>query len=137
MYTFQLVSSCGSHFPLLGGELMRFSITSQRKREGESNLMETDEVMPVQGHIIARAHRAMMQTLLPPKTWQGSPASQSTAEAVLPVLREDAPPAHRECRARLCRWLFPLVPPPPFRSYRPFVHPQRSPWIFDSLTACH
>lgn len=47
MYTFQLVSSCGSHFPLLGGELMRFSITSQRKREGESNLMETDEVMPV------------------------------------------------------------------------------------------
>lgn len=47
MYTFQLVSSCGSHFPLLGGELMRFSITSQRKGEGESNLMETDEVMPV------------------------------------------------------------------------------------------
>lgn len=46
-YTFQLVSSCGSHFPLLGGELMRFSITSQRKGEGESNLMETDEVMPL------------------------------------------------------------------------------------------
>lgn len=46
---------------------MRFSITSQRKREGESNLMETDEVMPVQGHITACAHRAMMQTLLPPK----------------------------------------------------------------------
>lgn len=47
VYTFQLVSSCGSHFPLLGGELMRFSITSQRKGEGESNLMETDEVMPL------------------------------------------------------------------------------------------
>jgi len=26
---------------------MRFSITSQRKGEGESNLMETDEVMPI------------------------------------------------------------------------------------------
>lgn len=47
MYTFQLVSSCGSHFPLLGGELMCFSITSQRKGEGESNLKETDEVIPV------------------------------------------------------------------------------------------
>lgn len=40
---------------------MRFSITSQRKGEGESNPMETDEVMPVCGHIMARAHRAMMQ----------------------------------------------------------------------------
>jgi len=65
MYTFQLVSSCGSHFPLLGGELMRFSITSQRKGEGESNLTETDEVMPLLCHITAHAHGAMMQTSLP------------------------------------------------------------------------
>lgn len=74
---------------------MRFSITSQRKREGESNLMETDEVMPVQGHITACAQRAMMQTLLPPKPGRAAQLPQSTAEVLVP--NEDAPPTHREC----------------------------------------
>lgn len=67
MYAFQLVSSCGSHFPLLGGELMRSSITSQRKGEGERNLMETDEVMPVQCRIMVHAHTEDPSA---PQLWQ-------------------------------------------------------------------
>ena len=96
---------------------MRFSITSQRKREGESNLMETDEVMPVQGHITACAQRAMMQTLLPPKPGRAAQLPQSTAEVLVPNTQGV------QC---VCLSGFPLSSPlhPCFQSHRPFVHPQ-------------
>lgn len=66
---------------------MRFSITSQRKGEGESNLMETDEVMPVQCHV--RARGAMMQTAL--AEMPGLP---------LPLVASGSTPSRRQARRR-------------------------------------
>lgn len=66
---------------------MRFSITSQRKGEGESNLMETDEVMPVQCHVRARA--AMMQTAL-----------AELPSLPLPFTASGSTPSRRQARRR-------------------------------------
>lgn len=97
---------------------MRFSITSQRKGEGESNLMETDEVMPVQCRIRARARGAMMQTEL--AEMPGLP---------LPFAALGSTPSRRKARRRHAGTAErPSLPP------RPPLPPLR---ILESLAARH